>query len=139
MRQPYSVDRFSQWVASLVFRERVVFEGQIREIIRQRDVVEHGLGQIRGIDVFHSEANFVLFRVDQADSVWRDLLHSHNILVRDLSRVPGLEQCLRVTIGSTEENRRFLAAMEEIATARRESEIFGTAGGDNGDAADHAV
>ena len=139
VRQPYSVDRFSQWVASLVFRERVVFEGQIREIIRQRDVVEHGLGQIRGIDVFHSEANFVLFRVDQAASVWRDLLHSNNILLRDLSRVPGLEQCLRVSIGSVEENRRFLAAMEEIAAARRESEIFGTTGGDNGDAADRAV
>jgi histidinol-phosphate aminotransferase len=139
VRQPYSVDRFSQWVASLVFRERVVFEGEIREIIRQRDVVEHGLGQIRGVEVFHSEANFVLFRVDQAASVWRDLLHSNNILLRDLSRVPGLEQCLRVTIGSVEENRRFLAAMEEIAAARRESEIFGTAGGDNGDAADRAV
>jgi histidinol-phosphate aminotransferase len=131
VRQPYSVDRFSQWVAALVFRERVVFEGQIREIIRQRDVVEHGLGQIRGIEVFHSEANFVLFRVRQAASVWRDLLHSYGILVRDLSRVPGLEDCLRVSIGSAEENRRFLAAMEEIATARRESEIFGTAGGDD--------
>jgi histidinol-phosphate aminotransferase len=137
VRQPYSVDRFSQWVASLVFRERVVFEGQIREIIRQRDVVEHGLGQLRGVEVFHSEANFVLFRVDQAASVWRDLLHGHDILVRDLSRVPGLEGCLRVSIGSPEENRRFLAAMDGIVAARRVSDIFGTTGDENGDAAFH--
>jgi histidinol-phosphate aminotransferase len=139
VRQPYSVDRFSQWVASLVFRERVVFEGQIREIIRQRDVVEHGLGQLRGVEVFHSEANFVLFRVPQAAAVWRDLLRSHDVLVRDLSRVAGLDDCLRVSIGSAEENRRFLVAMEEISAARRESEIFGTAGGNNGDDTQHAA
>lgn len=135
VRQPYSVDRFSQWVSALVFRERVVFEGQIREIIRQRDVVAHGLGQLRDVEVFHSEANFVLFRVPQAASVWRDLLHGSGILVRDFSRTPGLEDCLRVSIGSPEENRAFLAAMESIVAARRESEIFGTAGGDAEEAA----
>jgi len=126
VRQPYSVDRFSQWVAGMVFRERVVFESQIQELLRQRDVIEHGLGQLPGIKVFGSEANFVLFRVERAGAVWRDLLHSHGVLIRDLSREPGLEDCLRVSIGSKEDNRRFLDAMKDLMTARRESDMFGT-------------
>jgi histidinol-phosphate aminotransferase len=133
VRQPYSVDRFSQWVASVVFRERVVFEGQIQELLRQRDVIEHGLGQIPDVKVYRSEANFVLFRVERAAAIWRDLLHSYSILVRDLSRVPGLEDCLRVSVGSEAENRRFLEAVAELMAARRESDIFGTTNGDERD------
>jgi histidinol-phosphate aminotransferase len=118
VRQPYSVDRFSQWVAELVFRERVAFESQIREIVRQRDVVEHGLGALAGVEVFPSEANYVLFRVERAAAVWRDLLHGHGVLVRDLSRAAGLEDCLRVSIGSEEDNRQFLDAMARIMADR---------------------
>ena len=118
VRQPYSVDRFSQWVAGLVFRERVSFESQIREIIRQREIVEIGLAGLTGVDAFPSEANFVLFRIARAAAVWRDLLHGHGVLVRDLSRAPGLEDCLRVSIGGESENRRFLDAMREIVAER---------------------
>jgi histidinol-phosphate aminotransferase len=135
VRQPYSVDRFSQWAAGLVFRERVVFESQLQELLRQRDVVEHGLSRIPHMKVFGSEANFVLFRVERAAAVWRDLLHSHGILVRDVSRVPGCEDCLRVTIGTEKENHAFLAAMDELMTQRRESDMFGTTSSDERDPA----
>lgn len=126
VRQPYSVDRFSQWVAGIAFRERVVFESQIQETLRQRDIIEHGLGQIEGLKVFHSEANFVLFHVERAAAVWRDLFHSHEILVRDLSRVPGLEDCLRVSVGAENENKKFLEAMVALMADRRQSDMFGT-------------
>lgn len=123
VRQPYSVDAFSQWVALKVFRERVVFEAAIRDIIRERDRLLHGLSSFDGVEVFPSEANFVMFRVDQAGALWRDLLHNHSVLVRDLSRAPGLEDCLRVTVGSAEENVRFLDAMREELAYRKESQI----------------
>jgi histidinol-phosphate aminotransferase len=129
VRQPYAVDRFSQWVAGMVFRERVAFEAQISELIRQRDVLWHGLEALDGVEVFPSEANFVLFRVAHASAVWRDLLHGHEVLVRDLSRTPLLEDCLRVSVGTPEENLRFLAAMEEIMAARRAAGLFGTTNG----------
>lgn len=137
VRQPYSVDRFSQWVAGLVFRERMAFEAQIREIIRQRETVEQGLSRLPGVKVFPSEANFVLFRVEHAAAVWRDLLHNHDVLVRDLSRAPGLEDCLRVSIGTESENARFLEAMEEISEARRVAGTFSATNGESYDAAEH--
>lgn len=113
VRQPYSVDSFSQWVAGLVFRERMVFEQGIRDIVRGRDRLVAGLSALDGVTVFPSEANFVLFRVEHAAGLWRDLLHNHSVLIRDFSRTAGLEDCLRVTVGHEEENRRFLEAMAD--------------------------
>ncbi|MDO9557361.1 MAG: histidinol-phosphate transaminase [Coriobacteriia bacterium] len=125
VRQPYSVNRFTQLAASLVFRERVVFQAGIHEILRNRDMLIHGLSGMDGVTVFASEANFVLFRVPHASAVWRDLLHDHSILIRDFSRTPGLEDCLRVTVGTDDETRRFIVAMEEILASRHASDIFG--------------
>ncbi len=119
VRQPYSVDSFSQWVASQVFRERMVFEQGIRDIVRGRDAILHGMSMFPEVTVFPSEANFVLFRVEHAAALWRDLLHNHSVLVRDHSRAPGLEDCLRVTVGTDEENRRFLTAMQDCLAHRR--------------------
>ncbi len=124
VRQPYSVNAFSQWVAATAFRERVVFQSSIRQLIRNRDQLMHGLGDMPGVDVFNSEANFVLFRVEHASALWRDLLHSHSVLIRDFSRVPGLEDCLRVTVGTDKEVKRFLEAMRDVLSARRESRIM---------------
>jgi histidinol-phosphate aminotransferase len=125
VRQPYSVDSFSQWVASTVFRERMVFEQGISDIMRGRDRLMHGLGLLPGVEVFPTEANFVLFRVEHASAVWRDLLHSHSVLIRDFSRSPGLENCLRVTVGTHDENERFLSAMEELLASRQAADHFG--------------
>jgi histidinol-phosphate aminotransferase len=125
VRQPYSVNRFTQVAAALTFRERVVFQAGIREVMRTRDTLVHGLSALPGVQVFPSEANFVLFRVPQASAVWRDLLHDHSILIRDLSRTPGLEDCLRVTVGTDEEIERFLEAMDEIVASKRAAEHFG--------------
>lgn len=126
VRQPYSVNTFSQMVAALVFRERVVFEQGVRDVMRGRDQIMHGLEMLNGVEVFPSEANFVLFRVAHASAMWRDLLHRHSVLVRDLTRTPGLEDCLRVTVGSEEEIRRFLDGVAEVLSARRTADIIGS-------------
>jgi histidinol-phosphate aminotransferase len=124
VRQPYSVNSFSQWVATQVFRERMVFEQGIRDLVRGRDQLLHGLSMMPEVEVFPSEANFVLFRVEHGAAIWRDLLHNHSVLVRDFSRTPGLADCLRVTIGTEEEIARFLAAMEDVLAHRRASETL---------------
>ena len=128
VRQPYSVDRFSQMVAAMVFRERAAFEAGIRDSIRNRDVLLHGLSSMEGVEVFPTEANYVMFRVEHGSALWRDLLHGHSVLIRDFSRTPGLSDCLRVTVGTEEENRKFLTAVETILAERRASQILGGAG-----------
>jgi histidinol-phosphate aminotransferase len=65
--------------------------------------------------VWPSGANFVLFRPESkpGHEVWQALL-DRSILVRDTSSWPGLDGCLRVTIGTPEEDDAFLDALEEI-------------------------
>lgn len=124
VRQPYSVDAFSQVVASTVFRERVAFEQTIRDIIRGRDQLSRGLASLEGVEVFASEANFVMLRVEHASAIWRDLLHNHSCLVRDFSRAEGLSDCLRVSVGTPEENQIFLDGMAELLAHRASSNGF---------------
>jgi histidinol-phosphate aminotransferase len=73
------------------------------------------LSTTRGIVAFPSEANFVLFRCEAktADEVWQQLL-DRGVLVRNFSDVVGCEGCLRVSVGTPEQNERFLDALFEV-------------------------
>ncbi len=113
MRQPYSVDAVSQAIARVVFRNRAKFEHGIMQIIDERARVFGELTKIEGVTAYPSHANYILFHVKGADVVWQKL-YDRGILVRDFSHAPRLEMCLRVTVGSPEENDRFLGALREI-------------------------
>jgi histidinol-phosphate aminotransferase len=60
--------------------------------------------------VWPSDANFVAFRVDDANAAWRQLL-GRGVIVRDVSHYLGLANCLRVSVGTPVENEGFLAAL----------------------------
>jgi histidinol-phosphate aminotransferase len=71
--------------------------------------------ELLDIDVYPSGANFILFRPRNKTGreVWNELL-DRSILVRDCSGWPRLTDCLRVTVGTSDENDEFLTAIEEI-------------------------
>lgn len=118
VRQPYSVDALSQVVGCAVYRNRALFEHGINDIIRQRGVLMEKLQSLEGVEVFESDSNYVLFRVEDASEVWQEL-YNRGVLIRDFSRSAYLENCLRVTVGTEEENEAFFNALSEILEARR--------------------
>ena len=103
----------SQAIARVVFRNRAKFERGIMQIVSERGRVFRELSQMPGITAYPSNANYILFRAEGAGEVWQQL-YDRGILVRDFSRAPMLQDCLRVSIGSPEENDEFLAALREI-------------------------
>ena len=117
VRQPYSVDSVSQAIARVVYRNRAKFEHGIMQIIDERTRVYQALCKIDGVTAYPSHANYILFHVEGADVVWQKL-YDQGILVRDFSHAPLMEMCLRVSIGSPEENDRFLNALREIIAAK---------------------
>ena len=117
VRQPYSVDAVSQAIAREVFSERQKFEHGIMAIISERDRVLEELGKVPGITVYPSDSNYILFKLEGADKVW-EALYERGILVRDFSHAPMLENCLRVSVGTEEENDEFLAALREIVASK---------------------
>ena len=66
------------------------------------------------MDVHPSDANFVLITVPQARELWGRLFEEHSVLVRNVSGDPLLPDCLRITVGSPEENDRLLAALGQL-------------------------
>lgn len=116
VRQPYSVDAVSQAIGEAVYEDRALLQPGIDDIIEQRTWLHDALSFLPGIEVFPSDANFILVRVPQADAIWQQL-YDRSILVRDFSHALGLEDCLRITVGTMEENERLIGALSEILTS----------------------
>jgi histidinol-phosphate aminotransferase len=111
---PYSVNTFSLTAAEVLFDDYHQLQDNIRLLIAERVRLLKAMQAIPGIQPYDSKANFVFFRVKPSASVVFEKLLAQNILVRDVSRYPLLQDGLRVSIGRPEENDRFLAALTEI-------------------------
>lgn len=107
VRQPYSVDVVSQAIARVVYQNRAKFEPGIDAIIEQRARVMAALRAMPQVTTYPSDSNWILFKMDRAAEAWQ-YLYDHGVLVRDFSVSAGLEGCLRVTIGTPEQNDMFL-------------------------------
>jgi histidinol-phosphate aminotransferase len=108
---PYHLDAVTQAAGRLALRHVGAMEARVAMLKEERGRMAAALGEM-AVETWPSDANFILFRPIQraATDVWEDLLAS-SVLVRDCSSWPGLDQCLRVTVGTVEENNRFLIAL----------------------------
>jgi histidinol-phosphate aminotransferase len=115
---PYNINFFSEVAAAEVLRGRALLAPQQEAIRAERDRLLRELGEMPGIHVYPSAANFILFRVTAPGithrDVFRRLEHEHGILVRDVSKYPMLEGCLRVNAGTPEEDDALLGALRSI-------------------------
>ncbi|HUQ39786.1 MAG TPA: histidinol-phosphate transaminase [Acidimicrobiales bacterium] len=111
---PYHLDAVKQAAGTLALDFRAEMDGRVEAITTERRRLVDGLEGL-DVDVWPSDANFVLFRPRRRDGaeVWASLVE-RSVLVRDCSSWPGLEGCLRVTIGTPEEDDLFLAALTEV-------------------------
>jgi histidinol-phosphate aminotransferase len=110
---PYHLDAMTQVAGRLALRHVDAMEARIALITEERGRIAAALSDL-DVQTWPSDANFVLFRPAHraATAVWQDLLE-RSVLVRDCSTWRGLDECLRVTVGTPAENDRFLAALAE--------------------------
>jgi histidinol-phosphate aminotransferase len=114
VRLPYNVNALSQAAARVVLGHPDVVNRYAAAIVRERDRVLTRLRDIPGVTTYPSQANFFLIRTARSgDDVFRGLLE-RRILVRNFSRAPHLANCLRVTVGTPEENDAFLEALPDV-------------------------
>ena len=111
LRLPYNVNVLTQQVAERVLAHPEVLERQAAAIRTERTRLMQALANLDGVDAFPSAANFILCRVADADAVFESL-KQRKILIKNLSRAhPLLQNCLRVTVGTPDENQQFLTAL----------------------------
>ena len=111
VRLPYHLSAITQLIGVAAIKHADETLAMVRSIAAERDRMAAELTEM-GVKVFSSRANFVLFEVDDPDTVWAALL-DRGVLVRNYSGAPGLDRCLRVTAGLPEESEAFIAAMKE--------------------------
>ncbi len=113
LRLPYNVGVLPQLVAEKLLQRHEVLLKQAEQIKADRAWLYRRLGEIAGVEVYPSDANFLLFRIAKADEVF-DRLKQRGVLIKNLNGGhPMLQNCLRVTVGTPEENERFIAALNE--------------------------
>jgi histidinol-phosphate aminotransferase len=118
---PYHLDASTQLAGTTALRFRSEMEARVAFLVEDRERLFAALDELDGVSVFPSGANFLLFRLDasgpdvgeRGHSVWQALV-DRGVLVRDFSRWPGVEDCLRVTVGTVAENDRFLSALRDV-------------------------
>jgi histidinol-phosphate aminotransferase len=110
---PYHLSVQTQLAGLLALRHAPDMEDRVARIAEERGRVAAALGDLP-VDSWPSDANFILFRPRHrnADDVWQSLL-DHSVLIRNCASWEGLKGCLRVTVGTPEENDRFLHALKE--------------------------
>jgi histidinol-phosphate aminotransferase len=108
---PYHLSLPTQLAGRVALGYRAEMERRVASLVEERGRLFAELAGLDGVTVFPSGANFLLFRVHgDGRAVWKALL-SRGVLVRDFSRWPRLDECLRVTVGTAAENDAFLAAL----------------------------
>ena len=115
---PYHLDVATQTAGVLALDHVDAMERRVRILIEERERLFVALDELPGIEVVPSGANFLLFRAaGRGHTLWTAMVRD-GVLVRDFSSWPGVEDCLRVTVGTPEENAAFLAAL--VRRAARE-------------------
>ena len=113
---PYHLDAVKQIAGRLALRFSDDMNQRVEQIVAERERIEAALTDLP-LDVFPSGANFVLVRVRPGTldgrAVWQGLV-DRSVLIRDCSSWPRLDNCLRVTVGTREENTEFLQALADV-------------------------
>lgn len=114
VKLPYNVNIFTLTAAEILMDEAYAMEGAIRALVVERQRLIQELAALDGVEPFPSYANFVLFRTPHAAEVVFQKLYDEGVLVRNVSHYPMLERGLRVTVGTSDQNRRFIDTLERV-------------------------
>jgi len=109
---PFTIGILTQAIAEVVLEEDSFVRSLVKEILEERERLYKNLGQIKSLKVFPSQTNFILFQSPRSREIFHGL-GKEGILIRDVS-AKNLPHALRVSIGTRDENLRFLQVMQRL-------------------------
>ncbi len=113
VRPPYNVSVLNCECALFALENSEVFAAQALDLRAQRAIIFQALSDLPGVRAYPSEANMILLRVPAADKTFEGM-KLRKVLVKNVSTMhPLLSNCLRLTVGTADENRKMLAALKE--------------------------
>ncbi len=115
VRLPYNINILTQIAAEYALEYKALFDRQTKVICEDREIMFKQLAEIEGITPYPSQANFILFKLENAnaDEVFQSI-KDQGVLIKNMNPNGGsLANCLRVTIGTQKENQAFLEALKK--------------------------
>jgi histidinol-phosphate aminotransferase len=116
-RSPFNINVLTEAVAIKLLQNKAVLDAQAAKVLEERERLRAELVRLPGLTTYPSAANFLLVRVAGGKGAGTrvfDRVKAQGVLVKDFSGGhPLMENCLRLTIGTPEENRILLAALRE--------------------------
>ena len=115
IKPPYNVNELTQKKALERISNRELVLREVEKILLERKLLIEALEEINFIEeLFPTDANFILVRVDDADKRYEQLI-SKGIVIRNRSTQPLCDNTLRFTIGTFEENKKLVQALIELS------------------------
>ena len=114
IKPPYNVNQLTQQKAIQRLEKQQEVQNEIQNIISERSLLIKALKSITWIDtIYPTQANFVLVKVDDATNRYNQLVEK-GIVVRNRTNQPLCKNCLRFTVGTSEENEKLIAVLKNI-------------------------
>lgn len=115
IKPPYNINSLSQQNAMEALRDTKTVNAQIAESISERKRLAQELNAFSWVvKIYPSDANFLLIKVDDAAKRYKELLALH-IVTRDRSSQENCENCIRISVGTPQENDKLIAACKSLA------------------------
>jgi len=112
VRPPYNISVLNCETALFALEHEAVFAAQAKSLRDERARIQAALARLPGVKSWPSDANMILVRVPDAQNTF-DGMKSRGVLVKNVSKMyPLLANCLRLTVGTADENAQMLAALE---------------------------
>jgi histidinol-phosphate aminotransferase len=114
IKPPYNIGQATQELVLKALEETTRVNEMIKEIVRMRNELAEKISRLSSvINVYPSEANFLLVKIKDARRIYETLINK-GIVVRDRSSAPGCTDCLRITVGTKEQNDKLLETLVNI-------------------------
>jgi histidinol-phosphate aminotransferase len=112
VRPPYNISVLNCECALFALAHQDVFSGQAKVLREERTRLQQALAAMPGVKSWPSDANMILVRVPDAQKAFEGM-KAHGVLVKNVSKMhPLLANCLRLTVGTADENTQMLAALQ---------------------------
>ena len=113
VKAPYNVSELNQKAALTAMQNRAEFEKNIESILEEKEKLITALSQLELVTkIYPSDANFLLLEVADADKIYRELV-KQKVIIRNRNTI--IQNCIRITIGTAQENAQLLSALKKIS------------------------
>lgn len=115
VKAPYNINKLTIDIASKTFDDLSIFRSNVQILLKEREFLQEELRKFSAVEkIFPSQANYLLFRIAKAKEIYLAVA-DRGVVCRYRGTEPHCDSCLRVTVGTHEENLKFISLLKEVA------------------------